>query len=205
MTTLEMRAAMAAREAAVWPEPEQRAVVVEPDDERVPSGARGVVKLAKTQGWTCELTYARGTSMVGKDCVPGPVIGSVLLRAQREGERVAALWLASPKATCAGCGKLKTPTPTGLIAKHKAPDNQVTADRDGTKDDCAGSGQPARLNPIGVSDYAFSVAYATEGPGWWSAHVPVKVSVTHVRECLRGSVATVVAALNAAKTQTPGS
>lgn len=203
MTTLEMRAAMEAREnAPAWPEPEQAGVRVDAFDPRVPSGARGVAKLAGTHGWAFELTYARGTAMVGGECAPGPVVASVLLRAQRAGERVAAVWITKPRATCPACGKLKTPTPTGLLAKH---DKGTESDRDGQKGECAGSGQRATLNPITVADYAFSAAYVTEGPGWWTAHVPLRVSVTQLKACLNGSVASVAEALRSAKTQTPES
>lgn len=205
MTTLEMRQAMAARLAATWPKPEQEAVLVGVTDDRVPTGARSVVKLAETESWQWELTYARGTSMVGKECKPGPIVASVLLRAQRDGERVAAVWLASPKATCSGCGAQKTPTAKGLIAKHKADGPAIAVDRDGQNDDCPGSGQVAKLNPITLADYVFSVAYVTGGPGWWTAHVPERVNVTQLRACLRGGVVSVMEALRATKTQTPQS
>lgn len=202
MTTLEMRAAMEARRnAPPWPQPEQPAVEVEPTDERVPAGARSVLKLADGAGWQCQLTYARGTSMVGPECRPGPVVASVMLRARRESELAVVLWVTKPKAACPGCGNLKTPTSSGLIAKHG---KGVQSDRDGEMGECAGSGQRATLNPITTSDYSFLVAYATEGSGWWSGHGPEHVNVTQLKQCLRGKVATVVEALRQERaTSTP--
>ncbi len=145
--------------------------MVSVDDERVPGKTvRPIVTLAHKNGWITRLSYARGTAMTGKDCVPGAVVMSTMLACSRGVERVSAHWLAEPRATCPSCGKRMMPTALGMLAKHG---------------DCAGGGARAVLDAVAVSDYAFKRGWwSGEATGWWNGVVPQALNVTGLRAVL---------------------
>lgn len=152
---------------SAWPEPEQSAVVVEPDDGHVPSAARLACARARGAGWQAVLTYARGTPPVGKACTPGPVAESVALRLRRgDGVAAVAVWEARSPSVCE-CGKSLMPTDKGVFRAHKLADGEA----------CPGSGQVA-LASSGERKYAFKCAYMSESTGWWSSGAPKRVNAT---------------------------
>lgn len=151
-----------------WPAPEVAHLEVGVDDPHVPNAARLAYRKAVKAGWSAKLTYARGTSMVGKDCAPGPIMESVVLRLSRLSapSLAVATWEARARALCEPCGKSLLPSAKGLFIAHKV------AGRD--SEPCPGSGQPA-IGDAGAREYAFTCAYVTRGPGWWTTQVPEKV------------------------------
>lgn len=154
-----------------WPAPEVACTEVGVDDPHVPNAARLAYRRAVAGGWDAKLTYARGTSMVGKDCVPGPIMESVALRAHgnatMENPRyVVATWEARARALCEPCGKSLLPSAKGLFIAHKV------GGRD--SEPCPGSGQPA-VGAQGERAYVFTCAYVSEAPGWFRTAIPEKV------------------------------
>ncbi len=151
----------------VWPEPETRSTIVQVSDLCVPRAAKAMARLAQSNYWVCELTYAMGTSMVGKECVPGPLNASVVLRAKREAQgltrNVVAVWTARGRAQCV-CGNRYMPTAKGLFRSHKVAGSE-----------CAGSGQPAHGGRPEVGDFAWTSGYVAEG-GWWVSGTPRSVN-----------------------------
>ncbi len=164
-----------------WPAPEVSCRPVAVDDAHVPNAARLAYRKARKGGWEARLTYARGASMVNrdKDVVPGPVMETIALRLKRDsGEFVlgVATWEARARALCI-CGKSLLPTAKGLFLAHKAGGKGTDA--------CAGSGQPA-VPGEGAREYAFTCAYVTAGPGWWTTQIPEKVDATQLGAILTG-------------------
>lgn len=161
-----------------WPEAEVSCVGVQLDDERVPGPARAAARKALGVGvLSCVLTYARGTSVVGKECVPGPIMESVALRlVLADGRRAVAVWEAKSRALCE-CRKSLMPSTKGVFTAHRV--GGVGSES------CPGSGQPA-VNVAGERKYAFGCAYVGDAAGWWASGAPRKVSATEFGALLSG-------------------
>lgn len=62
------------------PQPEVRARDAQPSE--IPIGARRIAKVADANGWNCNITYARGTTLTARG-LPGKVVDSILVAMAR--------------------------------------------------------------------------------------------------------------------------
>lgn len=146
------------------------AETLELTDERVPAAARSLARAADGAGWQYLVTYARGASLVGKACEPGPVVETVALRLRKGNARGVATWDARLRAECESCGKSLMPLASGVFRAHVGTDGES----------CPGGGAPARM--LGATGpekraWAFSCAYVAES-GWWNVTMPLSVNAT---------------------------
>ncbi len=151
-----------------WPEPIVDCVLIGVDDGRAPKAARDMFRRVRNARYC--MTYAFGTSMQGKECAPGPLVETVVLRGVKRDRAFVATWWAEGATTCAPCGKALKPTTVGAFRKHPV----------GGKgsDECPGSGQEAAQADAvpGVSSWAFKSAYVSEAAGWWATGAPKRIT-----------------------------
>jgi hypothetical protein len=148
----------------VHPEPQQRALVIDPADHRVGKQARQIHAAATKAGWEwLRLSYARGNDLAVLDGVPvaAPVTESLVLRGQRAehgwsrpSPRFVATWIAAPVYVCPNCGAQKIPTDAGVFPKHPP----------GAREPCQGSGQRAEAQPWS----AFALPAWSWSSGYWN-------------------------------------
>lgn len=72
------------------PEPEIRAELIDPKDKRINTGAKTVMNRFLRNGWTVEVSYARGPWIMTR---AWHVCDSILVRARRGNQRCAAQWI----------------------------------------------------------------------------------------------------------------
>lgn len=74
-----------------WPKPEVYARFATEAEQ--PSTCRSLARLALAQGWSCRVTYSRGTVPLARNrWQPGRVVDAYLLKAWRGGVLVVAKW-----------------------------------------------------------------------------------------------------------------
>ena len=75
------------------PPPEQTAVPITLNDERITQGVRNVIRPAQAAGWTVRATYARGPYLSADGKTTLRTVDSIMVKGRRNREAFVAAWV----------------------------------------------------------------------------------------------------------------